>query len=122
MKQVNVNTQETWLKVLGKGMVTLPKKWREELGVTTGDVIKAKKEGRKVVLVAQQTESVPYRVYNDAEINEFLRTDTNLNENPQTKRNLLKSMAGALKDTNLNSDSLWKKALKKKSRRDSITL
>lgn len=122
MKQVNVNTQETWLKVLGKGMVTLPKKWRDDLGIATGNVIKAKKEGRKVVLVAQQTESVPYRVYNDAEINEFLQADTNLNENPQTKRNLLKSMAGALKDTNLNSDSLWKKALKKKSRRNSITL
>ena len=122
MKQVNVNTQETWLKVLGKGMVTLPKKWREDMGVATGDVIKAKKEGNKVVIEAQQTESAPYRIYNDAEINEFLRTDTNLNENPSTKRNLLKSMAGALKDTNLNSDSLWRKALKKKSRRDSITL
>ena len=25
--------QEAWLKVLAKGMVTLPKKWRDELGI-----------------------------------------------------------------------------------------
>ena len=74
------------------------------------------------MIEAQQTESAPYRIYNNSEINEFLRTDTNLNENPSIKRNLLKSMAGALKETDLNSDNLWRKALKKKSRRKSITL
>jgi AbrB family looped-hinge helix DNA binding protein len=31
--------------VLGKGMVTLPKKWRDEMGLGTGDIVKAKKEG-----------------------------------------------------------------------------
>ena len=45
MKQTNINVQEAWLKILGKGMVTLPKKWREDLGIAAGDVIKAKKEG-----------------------------------------------------------------------------
>lgn len=75
MKQANINIQETWLKVLGKGMVTLPKKWREDLGVATGDVIKAKKEGNKVVIEALQTERVPYRIYTDAEIDQFLKED-----------------------------------------------
>ncbi|EKD57797.1 MAG: hypothetical protein ACD_57C00142G0003 [uncultured bacterium] len=75
MAQINVNIQEVWLKVLGKGMITLPKKWREDLGVSTGDVIKAKKEGSKVVIEAQRHERVPYRIYTDAEIDKFLKED-----------------------------------------------
>lgn len=68
-------TQEEWLKVLGKGMVTLPKKWREELGITSGDMVKAKKEGNRVVIEPQKSKSVPYRVYSDSEIDEFLKED-----------------------------------------------
>ena len=79
MKQVQImqNTyQEEWLKILGKGMVTLPKKWREDLGIENGDIIKAKKEGRKVILeVAVPTKVAPYRVYSDDEIDEFLEED-----------------------------------------------
>lgn len=75
MKQTNINVQEAWLKILGKGMLTLPKKWRQDLGVETGDVIKAKKEGNKIVIVAQQNQKVPYRVYSDSEIEDFLKED-----------------------------------------------
>lgn len=75
MSQSVANNQE-WLKVLGKGMVTIPKQWRQELGIEEGDVVKAKKEGKKVVIEAQQTSSsVPYRVYSDSEIAEFLKED-----------------------------------------------
>ena len=75
MSQVNINTQQAWLKVLGKGMVTLPKRWREDMGVTTGDIIKAKKAGGKIVIETQQTQRVPYRLYSDAEIDQFLKVD-----------------------------------------------
>jgi len=75
MKQATTNVQETWLKVLGKGMITLPKKWREAMNVTTGDVIKAKKEGAKVIIEASQSQTVPYRIYSDSEIDEFLKQD-----------------------------------------------
>lgn len=75
MSQANINISETWLKVLGKGMVTLPKKWRDDMGVSTGDVIKARKEGTKVVIEAQQTRTVPYRLYSDSEIDQFLKED-----------------------------------------------
>lgn len=69
------NSQETWLKVLAKGMVTLPKKWRDELGITNGTLVKAKKEGNKVVIEVQPRKLAPYRVYSDAEIDEFLKED-----------------------------------------------
>ena len=75
MSQTTANIQEAWLKVLGKGMITLPKKWREAMNVTTGDVIKAKKEGAKVIIEASKSQTVPYHVYSDSEIDEFLKQD-----------------------------------------------
>ena len=67
--------QEKWLKILGKGMMTLPKRWRDETGVEAGDIVKAKKEGNKVVIELQQESKAPYRVFSDAEIDEFLEED-----------------------------------------------
>lgn len=75
MNQPINNSQEEWLKVLGKGMVTLPKKWRDELGLEEGDVVKAKKEGDKIVIENLQTSKTPYRVFSSIEIDEFLRED-----------------------------------------------
>ncbi len=75
MNQTVVSDQEEWLKILGKGMVTLPKKWREDLGISSGDVVKAKKQGSKVIIEPAQGQKVPYRVYSKAEIEEFLKDD-----------------------------------------------
>lgn len=69
------NKQQEWLKVLGKGMVTLPKQWRDELGIESGDILKARKKGNVVVIEPQQSKSAPYRVYSDNEIDDFLKTD-----------------------------------------------
>lgn len=68
-------SQEEWLKVLGKGMVTIPKKWRDDLGIAEGDIIKATKKGNSVVLASTKTQSVPYRIYTDDEIKTFLKDD-----------------------------------------------
>src|SRR3954447_7507660 len=74
---VQRTNREEWLKVLGKGMITLPKKWRDEMGIENGDVVKAKKEGNTVVIEAQPQSkpSVPYRVYSADEIKELLEDD-----------------------------------------------
>ena len=69
-----IQVQEEWLKVLGKGMVTIPKKWRDDLGISKGNVLKAKKQGNSVVLETAAA-GVPYRIYTDKEIDEFLRLD-----------------------------------------------
>ena len=70
------NKKEQWLKVLGKGMLTLPKRWRNEAGLETGDVVKAKKEGSKVVIeLKERSKQVPYRIYTDAELKQFLEED-----------------------------------------------
>lgn len=67
--------KQEWLKVLGKGMVTLPKKWRDELGIQNGDIIKAKKEGNKVIIEGTQFKSAPYRIYSKSEIDQFVKDD-----------------------------------------------
>ena len=66
--------QEQWLRVLDKGMVTIPKKWREELGFKKGKVIKAKKMGRRIFIEPAEEEA-PYRIYTDKEIAAFIKED-----------------------------------------------
>ena len=73
-QSIGYKNQEEWLRVLGKGMVTLPKRWRDELGISTGDVIKAKKKGSRVIIEPPR-KSAPYRVYSDQEIAAFLKDD-----------------------------------------------
>lgn len=76
-------TQESeWIRVLGKGMVTIPKSWRDELGITEGDIIRAKKEGKRLIIEPQSyplrhevSKLALYRVYSDEEIDEFLKED-----------------------------------------------
>lgn len=74
MNYTTTPIQEEWLKVLGKGMVTIPKKWRDDLGISKGNMLKAKKQGNSVVLEPTSAR-VPYRIYTDEEIDEFLRLD-----------------------------------------------
>ncbi len=66
--------QEEWVRILDKGMVTIPKSWRDELGFMPGKVVRAQKVGRRVILESEQQE-VPYRIYTDAEIKTFLKND-----------------------------------------------
>lgn len=75
MKQTQViNTEQEWLKVLGKGMITIPKLWRDELGIDEGEVIRAERVGNRVILEASEV-NAPYRVYSDKEISDFLEDD-----------------------------------------------
>lgn len=68
------NQQEEWLRILGKGMITIPSPWRKELNLKPGKIIKAKKFGRKVILEPAE-ESAPYRIFTSQEIKEFLKED-----------------------------------------------
>lgn len=75
MKQAAVsNIQQEYLRILGKGMITIPKEWRDELGLEEGNIVKAQKKGNKMMIEAKQ-EIVPYRVFSDEEIEEWLKED-----------------------------------------------
>jgi len=73
MSNLAASNQEEWVRILGKGMVTIPKAWREELGLSEGEIVKAKKTGNKVIIEAQSP--APYRIYSSKEIKEWLKED-----------------------------------------------
>ena len=75
MKQVLVNkTQEEYLRILGKGMVTIPKEWRDELGLEEGKIVKAQKIGNKLIVEAPE-KTAPYRIFSAVEIEQWLQAD-----------------------------------------------
>ncbi len=74
MKQ-QIEPKKEYLRVLGKGMITLPKKWREELSISEGSIITAVKTKDSIV-IEFPTKSAPYRTYSPRELESFLVEDT----------------------------------------------
>ena len=72
--KINDTSQEELLRVLTKGMITIPKSWRDELGINEGEIIKAKKSGYKIIIEVKN-KSVPYRIYSQEELKQFLKDD-----------------------------------------------
>src|SRR5436853_7031288 len=75
--------QEAWLQVLGKGLVTFPEGWWDELGMRNGTFMKAKKEGKRVIIETQAVEVVPSH---DAEEKTTLSTVQLKNETQQIEQ------------------------------------
>lgn len=75
MKQVlSSQSQEEYLRILGKGMVTIPKAWRDELGLKEGEMVRAQKIGNRMV-IESEADQVPYRIFSNEEIEEWLKED-----------------------------------------------
>jgi AbrB family looped-hinge helix DNA binding protein len=75
MTNTQIVPQEEWLKVLTKGLITIPKSWRDDLDLKRGNFIKAKKLSRKIILEPLPTPA-PYRLYSQKELEQFLKDDT----------------------------------------------
>ena len=74
MGQQMLQAKSEWLKVLGKGMVTIPKRWRDELRIEIGGVVKARKLDNRVIIEPMEKQA-PYRIYSRAELKRFLADD-----------------------------------------------
>lgn len=72
--QQSYSSNEEWLRVLGKGMITIPKSWREEYGLKEGNIVKAKKTSKGIIIEPQE-KKVPYRIYSKQELNRFIKED-----------------------------------------------
>ena len=66
--------KEELLRVLTKGMITIPKTWRDDLDIKPGDRIKAFKKDYQIIIEPLQP-AVPYRVYSQKELKQFLKED-----------------------------------------------
>lgn len=68
-----------FVKVLDKGLVTLPKTWRTALDLKKGTVLKAKKMNHQIVIEpfisSTAKTKVPYRIYNTKELRSFIQSD-----------------------------------------------
>ena len=64
---------EVWIKILPKGLVTIPKKIREELGIKEGDVAKVKISRNSIVI--KPRESAEYRLFTNEEIKQWVKDD-----------------------------------------------
>ena len=64
---------EEWVKILGKGMVTIPKKFRDDLGMREGEVARIRKVGNR--LVVESRDAVTYEIYTDREFREMMLAD-----------------------------------------------
>ncbi|MEK9179432.1 MAG: AbrB/MazE/SpoVT family DNA-binding domain-containing protein [Patescibacteria group bacterium] len=64
---------DTWIKILPKVLITIPKKMRLKLGIKDGDVAQVKISGNSIVI--KPRESAEYRLFTDKEIKEWAEED-----------------------------------------------
>ena len=65
--------QEMWIKVLAKGVITIPKKYREKLRLKEGEVARARIVGSKLII--ESREAADYRLYSKEEIEQMVKED-----------------------------------------------
>ena len=68
-----VSVAEEWVKIFGKGMVTIPKKFRDDLGIREGEVARIRKVGNR--LVVESRDAATYEIYSDDEFREMMLAD-----------------------------------------------
>lgn len=63
------------IKIQPKGVITIPKKFRDSLGIADNDIIRIKNDRGKITIEPVRTLPYPVRSYTDKEIEEFLELD-----------------------------------------------
>jgi len=67
------NLAEEWVRILAKGMITIPKGFRDELGMKEGEIAKIRKVGKRLII--EPREIADYEVYSDKELSKMLAED-----------------------------------------------
>lgn len=71
--QVKTQSEGEWVKVLAKGLITIPKAFREQLNIKEGEVARIRKIGRRLVIESRET--ADYEVYSNDEFKMMLKDD-----------------------------------------------
>ena len=64
----------SWIKLLSKGLLTIPKPMREQLNLQEGEVVKIRVIGKRLVI--EPRELADYKMISDEELNEMIEMDT----------------------------------------------
>jgi len=67
--------REELIKIQQKGLLTIPKQLREELGFIEGDFARVKEEKGRLVIEPVRTLSYQVRSYSDSDLKEFFDFD-----------------------------------------------
>ena len=70
-----MQTYGNLVKILPKGLVTIPKKLRQEVGLGENTLVRIKKEGKRLILEPVNIVSYPLREYSAEEISKFIKED-----------------------------------------------
>lgn len=70
-----MKVQEEIIKIQNKGLVTIPKSYRDDLGLEENGLIRMKKEKGRIIL--EPVRILPYQVrsYSEAEVKAFIEED-----------------------------------------------
>jgi len=83
---MQVSMQEEIIKILPKGIMTIPKKFRESLGFAENGLARVKEEKGRLILEPVRTLPYPVRRYTDEEIEEFIALDKSESEELRKKK------------------------------------
>jgi len=70
-----MQTQGTIVKIQSKGLLTIPKIYREKLSLEEGDLVRVKAKRGRLMVEKVRTLPYPVRSYTKGEIKEFLELD-----------------------------------------------
>lgn len=70
-----MQTYGNLVKILPKGLVTIPKKLRQDVGLEENGLARIKKEGKRLILEPVSVISYPLRDYSSEEIRQFMKED-----------------------------------------------
>lgn len=80
--------QEEIIKFQPKGLLTIPKKFRQNLGFEEKALVRIKAEKGRLIIEPVRTLPYPVRSYTDTEIKEFLAFDRKESEELKKKKSL----------------------------------
>jgi len=75
VRNIEMQTYGSLVKILPKGLITIPKKLRLDIGLEENGLARIKKEGRRLILEPVNVISYPLREYTTKEIKEFMKAD-----------------------------------------------
>lgn len=79
---------EELIRLQPKGLITIPKKFRESLGFEDNSFVRVRKERFKLILEPARVLSYPVRSYTGEELESFLELDKRESKRLQKKKSL----------------------------------
>jgi len=75
VRKIEMQTYGNLVKILPKGLITIPKKLRQDIGLEENGLARIKKEGKRLILEPVDIISYPLREYSASEIKQFIKED-----------------------------------------------